>query len=361
MKIALVSASRRSGGAIYAQKLSQVLGARTIAAELPIRQILSDVVEGGSDVVEIQFEYRTFGSHLRTLTRLPLLVFLLRNVAATVVTVHGVLTYASLRWIRFRFWKWLAFVVSLRLTGLFCRSMIVHTEEMRLELLRLGLKNVAVVPHGSGPLDYRRQDASRSGILFFGFVRPSKGLESLVLAFRQVVAAHPGASLTIAGGANDPGERSYLRRLGVLVEEAGLRSNIVFRTGFLSEAQKESLAGESAVLVLPYTDSYLEVSGVLHDFSGYGVSVICSRTPRFAELRDGLDCVKVHVTPSDLAGSVNLLLGDTELRERLASNLYSLAESESWDAVAAERLTLYEMILSSKDDRSAHARLQDDD
>ncbi|MDA4114705.1 MAG: glycosyltransferase [Thaumarchaeota archaeon] len=347
----MVSASRRSGGAIYAKKLSQVLGARTIAAELPVSQIVSEV-ERGSDVVDIQFEYRTFGSHLRTLTRLPLLVFLLRNVATTFVTVHGVLTYASLRGVRFRFWKWLAFVISLRLTGLFCRFMIVHTEEMRRELSRLGLKNVAVVPHGSGPLDYRRQEASRSGVLFFGFVRPSKGLESLVLAFRQVVAAHPGASLTIAGGANDPVERSYLRRLGVLVEEAGLRPNITFRTGFLSEAQKESLAGESAVLVLPYTDTYLEVSGVLHDFSGYGVSVICSRTPRFAELRDGLNCLKVEVTPSELAGSINLLLGDAELRERLASNLYALAESESWDAVGGERLALYgRLVLSAKDDR----------
>ena len=351
MKIALIAAARRSGGALYAQKLSRVLGARTIAAELPIRRIVSEVVEAGFDVVDIQFEYRTFGSHLRTLTRLPLLAFFLRNAAVTVVTVHGVLTYESLRGLRFRFWKWLAFVASLRLTGLFCRLLIVHSEEMGRELLRLGLKNVAVVPHGSGPLDYRPQHASRSGVLFFGFIRPSKGLDSLDLAFKQVVAAYPGASLIIAGGVNDPEGRSYLRHLDALVEETGLRPNVAFRTVFLSEAEKRSLAAESAILVLPYTDCYLEVSGVLHDFSGLGVSVICSRTPRFAELRDGIDCVKVEVTPSDLAASINLLLGDSERRETLASNLYALAESESWDAVGVERLTLYAMVLFSKDDR----------
>src|ERR1700722_5862931 len=128
MKIALIASARRSGGEIYAQKLSKVLGARTIAAELPIRRIVSEVVEGGFDVVDVQFEYRTFGSHLRTLTRLPLLAFFLRNRAATVVTVHGVLTYESLRGVRFRFWKWLAYVASLRLTALSCRLMIVHSE-----------------------------------------------------------------------------------------------------------------------------------------------------------------------------------------------------------------------------------------
>src|ERR1700722_7393531 len=128
MKIALIAAARTSGGAIYAQKLSRVLGARTIAAELPLRRMVSEVVEGGFDLVDIQFEYRTFGSHLRTLTRLPLLALFLRDRVATVVTVHGVLTYESLRGTRFRFWKWLAYVASLRLTALFCRLVIVHSE-----------------------------------------------------------------------------------------------------------------------------------------------------------------------------------------------------------------------------------------
>lgn len=351
MKIALIAAARRSGGALYAQKLSEVLGARTIAAEQPIRRILSEVVESGFDVADIQFEYRTFGSHLRTLTRLPLLAFFLRNTVATIVTVHGVLTYESLRGLRFRFWKWLAVVASLRLTGLFCRLMIVHSEEMRRELLRLGLKNVAVIPHGSGPLDYRSQDASRSGVLFFGFIRPSKGLDSLVLAFKQVVAAYPDASLIIAGGVNDPEGRSYLRHLDALVEETGLRPNVAFRTAFLSEAEKRSLAAESAILVLPYTDRYLEVSGVLHDFSGFGVSVICSRTPRFTELQDGSDCLKVNVTPSDLAGSITQLLGDPDLRERLARNLSRRAQLESWEAIGSKRLVLYGKVLAAQRDQ----------
>jgi glycosyltransferase involved in cell wall biosynthesis len=350
MRLTLISASRRSGGAIYARKLAEVLGARTIAAELPIRRIVSEVAEDRSEVVDIQFEYRTFGSHLRTLASLPLLAFLLRRVA-TVVTVHGVITYDSLRGIRFRFWKWLAFVASLRLTASLCRLMVVHTEEMRRELLHLGIENVAVIAHGSGPLDYRPQDASRNRVLFFGFVRPSKGIETLILAFREVVAAHPRASLTIAGGANQPEERAYLHRLAELVQEAGMERSVTFRTGFLSEGDKGALAADSGILVLPYTDTYVEVSGVLHDFSGYGVSVVCSRTPRFAELQDGFDCLKVDVTPSDLAASLGKLLGDEEQRERLASNLSRLAISESWAAVGSKRLTAYRALLSSERDQ----------
>jgi hypothetical protein len=101
------------------------------------------------------------------------------------------------------------------------------------------------------------------------------------------------------------------------------------------------LALQSGILVLPYTDTFLEVSGVVHDFAGYGVSLICSKTPRFDELRNGFDCIKIQPTPSDLGESLSKLLGDTELREKLAGNLSRLARCESWEQVASSRLELY--------------------
>jgi glycosyltransferase involved in cell wall biosynthesis len=153
---------------------------------------------------------------------------------------------------------------------------------MRRELFRYGVKNVTVIPHGSGPFRYRPQDESRNSVLFFGFIRPSKGIETLLLAFEQVIQAHPKATLIIAGGVSDSNEVPYFERLSNLVRRLDLEKNVSFRKGFLPEIEKEALAAESAILALPYTDSYLEVSGVVHDFSGYGVSVLCSLTPRFS-------------------------------------------------------------------------------
>jgi len=224
---------------------------------------------------------------------------------------------------------------------LFSAQMLVHTESMRRELIRYGVKNVTVIAHGSGPLCYRPQDGSRNSVLFFGFIRPSKGIETLILAFEQVVRVHPKAILIIAGDVSDSDEVPYSHRLSDLVRRLGLEANVSFRTGFVPEVDKQSLAAESAILALPYTDSYLEVSGVVHDFSGCGVSILCSQTPRFSELTDGFDCLKVRVTPSELRDSICRLLEDVELRGKLASNLFALAQSESWPAVARTRLDLY--------------------
>ena len=341
MNIALVASSRTSGGKLYAEKLSSALGATIISSELPILKIRSEIVKNRIDIVDLQMEYRTFGSHLQTVAKLPILALLLRSVAATYVTVHGVLSYEALEGQRFRWPKWVAFILSVRLTAFFSQKMIVHTEEMRRELIRLGIRNVVVVPHGSGPFDYHSQDSSRTKVLFFGFLRPSKGVDTLILSFRQVIRRYPSAFLTIAGCVTNDFDSSYYHHLLTIVEEQGLTNNVAFWTEFIPEIEKKSLAVQSAILILPYTDRYLEVSGVVHDFSGYGLALICSKTPRFGELVEGVDCLKVQVTASQLGDNICKLLGNPDLRERLAKNLSRLASDESWKTVASMRLAVY--------------------
>jgi glycosyltransferase involved in cell wall biosynthesis len=345
MKIALISPARRSGGNIYSQNLSKGLDATIIPAELPLSRIRAEVSKNRFDVVDIQLEYRTFGSHLRTLLYLPVLALLLKDMSEVFVTVHGILTPQSLRGQHLRLPKLIAFVLSVKLSALFSNQMLVHTASMRGELIRYGVKNVTVIPHGSGPFSYEPQAESRNSVFFFGFIRPSKGIESLVLAFGRVIQTHPKAHLVVAGDVSDPGEGAYFASLSNLVLSTGLQDHVSFRRGFLGDADKKSLAANSGILALPYTDSYLEVSGVVHDFAGFGVSVLCSQTPRFSELSDGFNCLKVRVTPSEVADAICRLLDDVELRERLATNLLMLAQTESWPAVSKMRLDLYRRLI----------------
>jgi glycosyltransferase involved in cell wall biosynthesis len=244
--------------------------------------------------------------------------------------------------------KWAAFVVSLRLTASFGDQMIVHSEEMKRELVGYGIMNVVVVPHGSGPLSYQAQDYSRQSILFFGFIRPSKGIDNLITAISQTLVSFPSTTLIIAGDVHSRGDHLYLMQLYDLVRKLDLGMHVRFLPRFIPEGERKTLAANSSILALPYTDDYLEVSGVVHDFSGYGLSLICSRAPRFSELRDGFDCVKSGTTPRELSESLCKLLASIELRERVARNLYQFANSESWQNVAAMRSALYSHILASR-------------
>lgn len=336
---------------LYSAKLAEAIDAKIVPSELSVRNILSELGRSGARLVDIQFEYRTFKSHIRTMIELPLLVALVRNRMAVVVTVHGVVTYQSLKGQILRLPKWLAFVVAVGITAKLSDRIVVHSQEMKRELATLGVTNVIVIPHGSGPLDYKPHQSSRESVLFFGFMRASKGIDVLIAAFSQVATARPRAVLTIAGGANSPSENLYVTKLKNLVKTFRLEPNVQFETRFISESDKEKLAAESEILVLPYTDCFVEVSGVAHDFSGYGMALICSQTPRFSELVSGENCIKTRVTPDDLAQSLILLMGDQKLREKLSSGLYRLAEVDSWQHVAEERMNLYTEILAGRASR----------
>ncbi len=76
MKIALIASARASGGRFYAEKLSRVLDARIISSELPLRKIRSEITKNHIDIADVQLEYRSFGSHLSTIAKLPIATLL---------------------------------------------------------------------------------------------------------------------------------------------------------------------------------------------------------------------------------------------------------------------------------------------
>lgn len=340
MKTAILASPFRSGGRLYAIKLSHAVGASLLSAGTSIVSLYLAIVKEKIDVVDIQLEYRAFGSHLKTLLRLPMVAFVIRRRSKVFITVHGILTPEALQGQHMRWLKWLSFVCSLRLSAASCNGLIVHSEEMRLELARLGFVRVRLIPHGSGPLIARESDRSRTGVLFFGFIRPSKGIEALLSAFKELAKEFPNSKLMIAGGADDAKDPAYLNVISALIRDFELQGRVTLTPRFLSDDEKLKLAKDAAVLVLPYRDKFLEVSGVLHDFAGLGVAVVCSDSPRFSELVNGSDCLKVS-TQSQLTEAIRLLLRDEKKRELLARNLSRLAVQESWNAVAAKRLELF--------------------
>jgi glycosyltransferase involved in cell wall biosynthesis len=312
----------------------------------PIKRILYEAARNRSDVVDIQFEYRLFGSHFKTLVELPTLALLLNNFVVVVVTVHGVLTYSSLAGQRFRLIKWLAYALSIKATSLFSDRLIVHSEGMKRELTRFGIENISVIPHGSGPLRSRSHEAPSDSVLFFGFIRHSKGLDNLIRGFADAKVKHPSSTLTIAGPVNDRSEQPYLQHLKDLTIHLGVEDSVTFLPHSFTETEMEALAERVSILVLPYTDEHVEVSGVAHDFAGFGLSLICSQTPRFSELTNGVDCLKAASTPEALSESLSMLYDDSEMRERLASNLRKLGNSESWKNVAVLRSDLYRSLVA---------------
>jgi glycosyltransferase involved in cell wall biosynthesis len=228
-------------------------------------------------------------------------------------------------------------------------AVVVHTEGAA-ERLRgeagVDPELVHVIPHG--PLDYlTRLPAERPlspelaavegpVVLFFGLLRPYKGIDTLLEAFARLDV--PGAELWIAGMPRMPVEP--LHELA-----ARAPGTVRFMTRFITDDEIPALMRRADVLALPYRE--IEQSGVLYTGLAFGKPMVLGDVGGFAELARRHGAARL-VTPGDpdaLAGALGELLADPAARDELSAATARAIEGEfGWDAIAARTVDLYRRI-----------------
>jgi len=200
------------------------------------------------------------------------------------------------------------------------------------------------IPHG--PLDYLTRLVNEEPlpddlrgvegpvILFFGLLRPYKGIDLLLQAFAEI----EGAELWIAGMPRMPLEP--LRALAAKAE-----GTVRFIPRFIRDPEIPALMRRAELLVLPYRE--IEQSGVLYTGLAFEKPMILSDVGGFGEIsrEQGVGAL---VPPGDVGALAVLLadlLADSAGRERLASACRGAVEGPySWDAIAAATAALYERL-----------------
>jgi glycosyltransferase involved in cell wall biosynthesis len=222
-----------------------------------------------------------------------------------------------------------------------------HFGASRLRELGLPRDRVHVIPHGAfdyltrlpseEPLPAELEAAEGPVILCFGLIRPYKGVDVLLRAFREV----PGAELWVVGRplGVDPAELESLA--------AAAPGRVRFVSRFVRDAELPAIFRRADVVVLPYRDA--EQSGVLYTALAFGKPIVASAVGGFPEV------VRDHgagrlVPPDDagaLAASLRELLAQPAERERLAQSALAAARGEySWDAIARRTMDLYRRLRS---------------
>jgi len=219
-------------------------------------------------------------------------------------------------------------------------AVIAHSEHGARSLReRVGLDpaRVHVIPHGAfdyltklpeeKPLPVELEGAEGPVILFFGLLRPYKGLEVLLDAFARV----EGAELWIVG--NPRMEVEPLRRAA--------SGRVRFVTRFIDDAEIPAIFRAADLVVLPYLDA--EHSGVLYTGLAFGKPLLLSEVGGFPEVA-ATGAARL-VPPGDaaaLAATLSELVADPRARDQLASAARTAAAGPySWDAIAAQTLDLY--------------------
>jgi len=176
--------------------------------------------------------------------------------------------------------------VTLRAQYHLADHIFVHTELMKKQLIeefQIREEFASVIPFGinnSVPdtaltsAEARRKLGIEDGekaILFFGALRPYKGLEYLVEGFLQLAAKDPLYRLIIAGQPRKEAEE-YLTKILQRIETDPNRGNVILKLEFIPDDETELYFKAADVLALPYTHVFQ--SGVLFLAYGFGLPVV---------------------------------------------------------------------------------------
>lgn len=187
------------------------------------------------------------------------------------------------------------------------------------------------------PLPEELRDVDGPVILLFGLLRPYKGIDTLLRAFRGL----RGAELWIVGNPRMPVEP--LR--GLAAEADG---TVRFVPRFVTDPEIPAYFRRADLVVLPYRD--VEHSGVVYTALAFGKPMVLTAVGGFPELAGDHGAARI-VAPEDAAGLRNALaelLDDEGARAELAAAARRAAEGPfSWDRIGAETLELYEELVGS--------------
>jgi D-inositol-3-phosphate glycosyltransferase len=251
---------------------------------------------------------------------------------------------------------------TLRVQYLLADHIFVHTEKMKRELLRdfsIYERAVSVIPFGINnsapqteitPSEAKQRlglNGDERAILFFGAIRPYKGLEHLVAAFQRIAPKHEGYRLVIAGEVRK-GAEQYLHDIQQIIERDSSRGRVIQKIEYIPDSETELYFKAADVLVLPYTHVFQ--SGVLFLAYSFGLPVIVADVGSFRDdvIQGKTGYLCASCGPTDLANAIETyfesdLFKDLD-RSRLEIRNYVRARN-SWDVVGERTCNVYAGLL----------------
>jgi glycosyltransferase involved in cell wall biosynthesis len=223
-------------------------------------------------------------------------------------------------------------------------AIVVHSEHGRRRLTEeLGVEpgRVHVIPHGAfahlaeqpvpdGPLGRPPFQTDLPVVLCFGLMRPYKGIDVLLEAWRGI----EGAELWIAG----------MPRMDIAPLRAAAPPGVRFVPRFIGDGELPAYFRAASLLVLPYRE--IDQSGVLFTALAFGKPLLLTDVGGFSEVA-ARGAARL-VAPGDAAGlheALVSLLADPQALAAMALQASAAGAGEySWSSIGQRTLALYERL-----------------
>ncbi len=231
------------------------------------------------------------------------------------------------------------------------------------EIYGIDERRVSVIHHGVPDVpftepEFAKQELGfddRPVLLTFGLLNRNKGIETVIQALPEIVAAHPDVLYVVLGATHPEIRRvegeSYRESLLEMVEERDLQKHVEFHDHYVEGDELVSYLSACDIYVTPYHAREQIVSGTLAYAVGMGKAVVSSPY-RYAQelLADGRGHL---VDPRDshaLSTVLSTLLSDEQERSALRQRAYTYGRMMTWSQVGSRYLELFDELMATRRD-----------
>ena len=297
----------------------------------------------GFDVVSLQHEYGIFGGDAGCL----ILDLLGRLTVPVVTTLHTVLAEPNDSQRR----------VLKAVVGASAKVVVMAEmgRQLLIDVFGIAPDKIEVIPHGIPDFAFVEPEDAKNRlelgqgpvILTFGLLAPNKGIETMIDAMPQILAASPQARYLVLGTTHPnllrhEGE-AYRDRLTQRATDRGVAAHVELRDAFVDQDLLLDYISACDVYVTPYLNEAQMTSGTLSYSFGLGKAVVSTPYWHASELlADGHGVLVPFADPSAMGREIARLLVDDGARDALRRRAYGRSRDMVWSSVAARYLAAFD-------------------